>query len=210
MPRPRLRPRPLVLAGLLAGLAAVAGIAPPPGSARHASLRPGPWCGGSLWRDITFSDADRGQVAADPQAAGIPTIGTFQRPRRIDGHRTTPFQRHLWQFEVIVDRYRIGSDGEIALILYDIPSNRYMNAYLANPHCLSRTSRMRSRIAAARQALTSRCPRVTASWQLLGITAKITGVGYWNPLTITRGALPNGAELRPIVDFQVVSGCGVG
>jgi hypothetical protein len=181
-----------------------------PGSARHASLKPGPWCGGPLWRVLTFSDADRGKVSMTPVDTSIPAIGTFARPTRITGRRTTPFQRHLWHFEVIVDRYRIGSDGEIALILYDIPSNRYMNAYLANPHCLTKGTRARKRIVAARAALTSRCPQVTAAWQLLGITARITGVGYWNPYTSTRGALPNGAELRPIVDFQVVSGCGVG
>jgi hypothetical protein len=34
------------------------------------------------------------------------------------------------------------------------------------------------------------------SWQLLGATVVISGVGFWNPARTTRGALPNGAELR--------------
>lgn len=202
--------RRLLLLALLAGLAAAAAVTAAPGSARRDSLRPGPWCGGALWRTLTFSDVDRRRVSLDPVQTSIPALAELTPPARITGRRTTSFQRHLWHFEVIVDRVRIGSDGEIAFVLYDIPGNRYMNAYLANPHCLTNATRARSRIVAARLGYTSRCPRVTASWQLLGITARITGVGYWNPLKSTRGALPNGAELRPIVDFQVVSGCGVG
>ena len=205
---PRLR-RVLPLA-LVAVLAALAGVSASPGSAKPRSLHPGTWCGGTRWRTITFSDADRRTVSLVPRPAGIPTIATYRPPARIGGRRATAFERHLWSFEVIVDRYRIGSDGEIALVLYDIPSDRYMNAYLANPHCLSNGTRARSRIVAARRAFTSRCPRVTAAWQLLGITARIAGVGYWNPVRTTRGALPNGAELRPIVDFRIVSGCGSG
>lgn len=205
----RYRPRRTSSLVLIAALAVAAGLTAAPGSARHASLPPGPWCG-PLWRVITLSDVDRRKVSFSPRQTSIPALAALAPPARITARRTTFFERHTWQFEVIVDRYRIGSDGEIALVLYDIPGNRYMNAYLANPHCLSKTTRARQRIAAARAALTSRCPRVTAAWQLLGITARITGVGFWNPVRTTRGALPNGAELRPIVDFQVVSGCGVG
>ena len=215
----RPRPRPLLLVSrlrrafppvLVAALAVFAGLTAAPGSARERSLRPGRWCGGPAWRVLTLSDADRARVSLEPEQTSIPALGTLRPPAHIGIRRTSSFERHLWHFEVIVDRYRIGSDGEIALVLYDIPSDRYMNAYLANPHCLSHRTRARSRIAAARRAFTSRCPRVTAAWQLLGITARITGVGYWNPLHTTRGALPNGAELRPIVDFQIVSGCGIG
>ena len=43
---------------------------------------------------------------------------------------------------------------------------------------------------------------------MLGATAKLTGVGFWNPVKTTMGALANGAELRPLVGFQLVNGCG--
>ncbi len=105
---------------------------------------------------------------------------------------------------------RIGTDGEIALVLYDIPSSTYMNAYLANPKCLSSGTPMRKAMVAARAELTGRCGRVTPGWQALGASASITGVGYWNPLKVTKGALANGAELRPITGFRITSGCGVG
>jgi hypothetical protein len=49
----------------------------------------------------------------------------------------------------------------------------------------------------------------TPAWKLIGITVDIQGVGFWNPARTTRGALPNGAELRPVTGLTIVSGCGV-
>lgn len=185
---------------------AVAAATAASGSAR---LEPGTWCGGYAWRVLTLSDPDRGKLSLRPRDTNIAQLASFKPPARIvQTRRSSWFQRRTWRLEVIVDRYRIGSDGEIALVLYDIPTGRYMNAYFANPHCLSAKTRDRRALVAARKVFTSHCPPVKSSWQLLGISAKITGVGYWNPVRTTRGALPNGAELRPIVGFQIVSGCG--
>jgi hypothetical protein len=38
----------------------------------------------------------------------------------------------------------------------------------------------------------------------------MTGVGYWNPVATTLGALGNGAELRPVTGFKLINGCGLG
>jgi hypothetical protein len=179
-----------------------------PGGADRPSRDPGPWCGGPLWRVLTLSDADRGKVVLKPTDTSIADLAALPRPARIGPARTTDFERRAWRLEVVIDRYRIGTDGEIALILYSIPSNLYMNAYLPNPKCLSGKTRDRGHMIAARNELTQHCAPATSKWQLLGISAKVTGVGFWNPRLDTRGALPNGAELRPIVDFQIVSGCG--
>ena len=62
----------------------------------------------------------------------------------------------------------------------------------------------------ARKQLITHCPTVTAPWQLLGSTVDIAGVGFWNPNRTTRGALPNGAELRPLTNLSIVNGCGIG
>jgi hypothetical protein len=62
---------------------------------------------------------------------------------------------------------------------------------------------------AARRELVSHCPAVSTAWQLLGVTVDVGGVGFWNPSTATRGSLKNGAELRPLTNFKIVSGCGV-
>ena len=115
----------------------------------------------------------------------------------------------LWRLEVVVDRYRMASNGEIALVLYSVETSQYMNAYLANPNCLSSKTRDRTGIIAARRSFTSHCPRATPSWQLLGASVDVAGVGFWNPSKATRGALPNGAELRPLTNFRLIAGCGV-
>jgi hypothetical protein len=84
-----------------------------------------------------------------------------------------------------------------------------MNAYLSNPKCLSSSTRGRGAIIAARNAFTSKCPAPQPTWAPLGATVQINGVGFWNPLKTTKGALPNGAELRPLTGLTVLSGCGV-
>jgi hypothetical protein len=63
---------------------------------------------------------------------------------------------------------------------------------------------------AARREFTDHCPHATAQWQLLGASVDISGAGFWNSVRTTRGALPNGAELRPLTNLSLVTGCGVG
>jgi hypothetical protein len=168
----------------------------------------GPACGGTLWRMLTFSDPGAGRVVLPRVPTTIAEIAKLKPPARI-ALRTTDFQQHVWRLDVVVDRYRIASNGEIALVLFSIDTAQYMNAYLANPRCLTKQTRDRTGIIAARKSFTSHCPHATASWQLLGASVDLAGVGYWNPSKATRGALPNGAELRPLTNFKLISGCGV-
>src|SRR5439155_1646403 len=46
-------------------------------------------------------------------------------------------------------------------------------------------------------------------WKLMTLsdTGK-TGVGFWNPVKTTLGALQNGAELRPLTRLVITQGCG--
>jgi hypothetical protein len=170
---------------------------------------PGPWCGGSLWRLMTFSDADRGRVRLDRTPTNIGAIADLPSPPTIGSRRTTSFQLQSWRLGVVIDRYRMATNGDIVLVLYSIPNDKYMNAYFPNPRCLSPQTRDRAGILAARRAFTDHCPPATAAWQLLGASVDLSGVGFWNPSHATRGALPNAAELRPLTDFSIVSGCGV-
>jgi hypothetical protein len=203
--------RPALIAIAVLALAATAAAAPRTDAAsRSARENPGPWCGGPLWRQMAFSDPDRGKVNLTPEPTTIAKIAQLEAPPRITTARTTSFQRTTWRLHAVVDRYRIASNGEIVLILFSIDSGRYMNAYLPNPNCLSSRTRQRSAILAARKAFTSKCPGVTAPWQLLGATVDVNGVGFWNPVRTTRGALQNGAELRPVTNLAIDFGCGVG
>jgi hypothetical protein len=205
--RTQLTRRPVAALAFLATCAFVAAGA----SISHAETRsPGTNCGGALWRLMTLSDADRDQVNLHGQWTTIAKIAALKTPARIGPARTTPFQRQVWRMRAVVDRYRIASNGEIVFSLYSIESGKYMNAYLPNPHCLGSRARDRTGMIAARRELTSHCPTVTVPWQLIGVTVEVAGVGFWNPVTTTRGALPNGAELRPLTNFKIVSGCGVG
>jgi hypothetical protein len=193
---------------LLAASSACAGALVAGASVHHVS--PGPWCGGPRWRLMTLSDSDRKKVRLDRLPISIGSIAAHQSPLVIGLRRTTSFEIHSWRMQAVVDRYRIASNGEIVLVLYDIPSGKSMDAYLPNPNCLGARARDRTGMIAARKAFTEHCPRVTAQWQLVGATVDVSGVGFWNPVRTTRGALPNGAELRPLTNLHIVAGCGVG
>jgi len=194
---------------LMLGLAALAG-----GFAvsAHAGpgTSPGSWCGGVRWRLMTLSDPDRERVHLDRIPTSIANLDALRPPRTIGVRRTTGFQLVSWRMQAVIDRYRIASNGEIVLVLYDIPSGKYMDAYLPNPRCLGPKARDRTGMIAARNELTSHCPRPTAQWQLLGATVDLSGVGFWDPVHTTRGALPNGADLRPLTNLSLVAGCGIG
>lgn len=197
----------------LAALAACSGVLAVTATAsagNRAGSSPGTWCGGVRWRLMTLSDSDRRRVHLDRIPTTISNLAAQTPPKTIGMRRTTGFQLVSWRMQVVIDRYRIASNGEIVLILYDIPSGKYMDAYLPNPHCLGQRARDRTGMIAARTEFTDHCPRPTAQWQLLGASVDISGVGFWNPVTSTRGALPNGAELRPLTNLSIVSGCGVG
>ena len=177
-----------VVVGTIVSCALAAGVAATP----ERPSAPGPACGGTLWRLLTLSDDGAKRVQLRRVPGTIAEIAKLKPPARIGLARSTAFQQHVWRLQVVVDRYRIASNGEIALVLFSIDSAQYMNAYLANPHCLTKKTRDRSGIVAAKRSFTVHCPPATASWQLLGASVDLAGVGYWNPSTVTRGALPNG------------------
>jgi hypothetical protein len=191
---------------LAALLCATATAAPETPGIEH----PGTWCGGGLWRLMTLSDVDRATVNLHGAPTTIAQLAKLAPPKRIVAERTTAFARRVWRLHAVVDRYRIASNGEIVLILFSIDTGQYMDVYLPNPSCLGPRARDRSGIVAARRQFVSRCAPVSAAWQLLGATVDVAGVGFWNPSKRTRGALANGAELRPLTNLRIVSGCGVG
>ena len=179
---------------LAAAVAALAAAVVAPASTSHAARAtpaPGTWCGGILWKLMTLSDAQRWTVSAMPLRTTIPAIAALAAPRRIIvSRKSTAFEQEIWALKVVIERYRLQSNGEIAFQLYDIPSGTYMNAYMPNPNCLSPSHTIdRSKILAARSAFTKACPAPTPGWQLLGATVRLAGVGFWNPVNTTPGAL---------------------
>jgi hypothetical protein len=158
---------------------------------------------------MTLSDVDRQVVNLHGSMTTIAATAKRVPPTKTVATRATMFQRQVWRLHAVVDRYRIASNGEIVLILFSIDTGQYMNVYLPNPACIGSRARDRAGMVSARRTFTSHCAPVTAAWQLLGATVDVAGVGFWNSSTRTRGALPNGAELRPLTDLRIVSGCGM-
>ena len=194
-----------VLTAAAALIAVVAALATPAGARVDV---PGPQCGGTLWKLMTLSDTAKTSVKWSPVATTIPDIAKLTAPAKISLARSNVFQKQVWSLTAIIDRYRMASNGEIVLELFDIPSSTYMNAYMPSPQCLPTTARGRAQMLAARNGFMKQCPAVTTDWQPLGATAQLTGVGFFNPVKTTLGAAKNGAELRPLVGLTIMQGCG--
>ena len=191
-----------------ASLAAVTVAFASPAGAR-VDAAPGPQCGGTLWKLMTLSDTGNKSVNWTPTATSVPDIAKLTAPKKITTARGSAFEKQMWSVTAVIERYRMASNGEIVLELYDVPTSTYMNAYLPASQCLPKTTRGRAQILATRDAFMKQCPGVGTGWQPLGATADMTGVGFWNPVKTTMGALGNGAELRPVTTLKVTQGCGV-
>jgi hypothetical protein len=172
------------------------------------AAKPGAWCGGTRWKVMTLSDTSRKTVKWSAVGASISDLSKMTPPTRFLATRSSSFEKQLWQLTAVIERYRVASNGEIVFEMYDPQTDMYMNAYLSNPQCLSSTTRDRAGIVATRNAFLGACPAPTADWQTLGTTVTLTGVGYWNPVRSTLGALANGAELRPVTGLSILQGCG--
>ena len=189
---------------LLTAVCAVAVVTP--ASAQRTA--PGPACGGTLWKLMTLSDPGRATVKWPGAGTTVADIGKLTQPARTPTTRSTAFQKQNWELTAVVDRFRQASNGEIVLVLFDVPSSTYMDAYIPAATCLPATMRGRAQILAARTAFTTACVKPTAAWQQLGATVQLTGAGFWNPVHTTKGGLSNGAELRPVTGLTVLQGCG--
>jgi hypothetical protein len=187
----------LAAAALVAAVAAHAGVA-----------APGPQCGGTLWKQMTLADNGK-SVNWNPLTTTIADIAKLSAPTRVTATRTTAFQRRVWKMnDVVIERYRVASNGEVVLELFDVASSTYMNAYLPSTSCMTSNATLRKAMIGARNGFVKHCPAATPSWQMLGAHAVIYGVGFWNPSKATQGALANGAELRPLVGLTITQGCG--
>jgi hypothetical protein len=193
-----------VLAAAAALAALTAAFALPAGA--HVSVA-GPQCGGTLWKLMTLSDAGKTAVHWSPAATSIADISKLTAPAKITTSRSA-FEKQVWGFTTVLQSYRMASNGEIVFQLFDVPTSSYMNAYLPSAACLPTATRGRAQILATRNAFLKQCPAPKATWQPLGATASLSGVGFWNPVRTTPGAQKNGAELRPLLGLSITQGCG--
>ena len=170
-----------------AAAAVLAASALPAGAKVDAA--PGAWCGGTLWKLMTLSDTAKTAVHWTPAASSIADIAKLTAPAKITTARSNAFQKQVWSFTTVLQSYRVASNGEIVFQLFDIPTSTYMNAYMPSAACLPSGARGRALMLATRNAFLKQCPAPTNNWQPLGATATLSGVGFWNPVKTTAGAL---------------------
>jgi len=93
-------------------------------------------------------------VLLDRAPTDIGSLADLRSPPKIGIRRTTRFQLHKLAVGSGCRPLSIASNGEIALVLYSIPAAKYMNAYFPNRIALSKRTRDRAGILAARRAFT--------------------------------------------------------
>ena len=141
---------------VLAAAAVTAAIA-----AQAATAAPGPQCGGPLWKQMTLADNGKG-VNWNPQATTLADIAKLVAPSRVTASRTTSFQRRVWKLDdVVIERYRVASDGEIVLELFDVATSTYMNAYIPSTSCMASNATLRKAMVGARNGFLKPCPAPT-------------------------------------------------
>ena len=119
-------------------------------AAQTGAAKPGPQCGGTLWKQMTLVDNGKG-VNWNPAVTTVGDIAKLVAPAKIVTTRTTAFQKRVWKLEdVVIDRYRVASNGELVFRLYDVPSATYMNAYVPSPACMTANATLRKAMVKAR------------------------------------------------------------
>ena len=191
--------------GVFALIVLAAGAAAASAGARHAAAPSAARCGGEFWRLKTFSDNLRRRVDLGVDQTTIGALRNLRAPAVPPARRATSYQLHTYEVPAQITSYKLEATGAIRLVLFD--HGGYMNAVMPSPACLSRATRQRSAIEAARRLFVSKCGKPTPSWQSFGGILFVRGVGFWSQRRPLRGAAPNGAELHPVTGLRIVAGC---
>lgn len=159
-------------------------------------------CGYWRWPVKTGSDANRYQVDQLAWNTSIrylrglnppPYFGSYAQDHRIKWPEFHTWRlRHTYVVEVIEE-----DDSDLHLIL----RNRFGNTMIAeipSPACVSASSLWKTRIEAARQAITSRYTVSHYYWTHIGRYAKVKGLGFFDEIHGQTGVAPNGIELHPV------------
>ena len=162
-------------------------------------------CLGTIQRLKTLSDRDRRRVNMRPRSTTIGAIAQLPTPNPTPTRRRTPFQRQAWEVIGQIVVYRSLPDGSIDVALFD--DGGYVRVGMPSPDCLTKASRGRGAIVAARRDLVSQCGAPRPNSPALGGIAYVTGVGFWNGDRPKLQAAANGGELQPVTNLRLIAGC---
>ena len=71
---------------------------------------------------MTLSDTGKAAVNLSPAGTSIADIAKLSAPTKILASRNTSFVKQAWSMTAVIERYRVQSNGEIALELFDVPT----------------------------------------------------------------------------------------
>jgi hypothetical protein len=153
----------------------------------------------------TLTDPQRELVTLRPRGTTVRAINDRSRPRRTPTRRNTAFERHVWRVKAVILRDRLKADGDIQMIL--VAGHSYLHAEFPAPACLSRTTRARRAIVAARRRFEQGCGISGKAWKDQGAVAYVGGVGFWDRPNEDPGHAKNYAELHPVTSIKFLAGC---
>jgi hypothetical protein len=162
---------------------------------------------GSAYRLLkTLSDPLRKKVNLTPMDTTLVDIATPTHPHSTPMTRDTPFERQVWRVTAQITEFKREGDSDIHLILFD--AGTYGIAEMPAAACVPKKAGARRAIIAVRKKFEAACGKATNTWQQLGATATITGVGFWDKPHTQNPHAPNFAELHPVTAIKFISGCG--
>ena len=99
---------------------------------------------------------------------------------------------------------KLEDDSDIHLVIADpTRTGATMIAEFPSPSCdPGATTKARTKMRQARNALIAACGSPSRSFQRLDGTATIAGVGFFDQIHSQTGVAPNGIELHPVVSFS--------
>lgn len=165
------------------------------------NFRPATGCGVERWAVKTLTDPGASRVSLTPQSATVAMLGSIAPPKdptdRLSPTETTVFRLT----DVRMTAFKQEDDSDIHLALEDGQGNKMIAEFPSASCDTTAASKLRARMAKARDDFTKACGQPSGSYKNLTGTATITGVGFFDRIHGQRGVAPNGIELHPVLSF---------
>ena len=173
-------------------------------------------CGVELWPIKTLTDPNAAQVQLDPVLpTSIAAVNALQVPADVTTREGDNFELHAYQVTAFLIGYKLEADNDWHVVLSDDGSEAQphtMIVEIPNPACAQpplepTTSRVLSQITQARAAFETAFPPAKACFSCnLKTQVTVIGVGFYDRLHGQHGVAVNGAELHPVIGFEVGGG----
>jgi hypothetical protein len=170
-------------------------------------------CGSELWPIKTLTDPGAADVQLDPVVpTTIGAINNVPLPADPTTRAVDNFELHAYQVTAFIIGYKLEDDNDWHVVLSDDGSEEQPHTIiveLPNPACAqppleAATSRVLEPMIEARAAFETAFPPAKACF-VCGLKTQVTalGIGFFDRLHHQHGVGPKGAELHPVIGFQL-------